>query len=205
MTPEELDKLKRSLERLPPGPYRESCCAEHELEDARDDELACYGVYSGDRKFRPDPRVVAPLLNAAPRLIADAKRLRELERKTRRVTHRDVTSDEIAHVTKLAIDARQALLTPGDSSAPIVRWLMWQEGRGLAVALELLTRDERLRELESALNFLCERDALLTVVGENDDTYSQCPEATSVLEMAKSLGWTPLSVESSPGSGGSDG
>lgn len=74
MNPLDLDELDRGLTRLPPGPYREACCAKHELEDAREDGLACYGVYSGEHRFRPDPRVIVPLLNAAPELIEAARR-----------------------------------------------------------------------------------------------------------------------------------
>ncbi len=92
-----------------------------------------------------DYELAAALWNNRTALLAAARRLLELERKALRVTTRDVTDDEIEHVTKLAVDARNALLTPGGSSAPIVRWLMWQEDRGLAVALELLKRDEEFR------------------------------------------------------------
>lgn len=69
---EQLDALAVALTRLPPGPFREDCCDKHrpELEDARDDGLACYGLYAGDRRVDPDPRALAPLLNAAPALLA---------------------------------------------------------------------------------------------------------------------------------------
>jgi hypothetical protein len=92
----DVDALYQALSRLPPGPYREGCCAKHELEDARDDGLACYGIYSGDSKFRPDPRIVVPLLNAARALLTLALQVPELtrERDDARQWVRDLTSTE---------------------------------------------------------------------------------------------------------------
>lgn len=68
----ELDAVALALTRLPPGPFREDCCDKHRpaIEDARDDGLACYGLYAGDRKVDLDPRALATLLNAIPSLLA---------------------------------------------------------------------------------------------------------------------------------------
>lgn len=117
-----------------------------ELTQAQIDDLA--------RWWSTDPDDTGEALEAFPYLLKMARRLLGLKSKAIRQSHRDVTDDEVAHVTQLAIDARNALLTPGGSSAPIVRWLMWQEDRGLAVALWLLTRNQRLVKLESAMAYI---------------------------------------------------
>ncbi len=116
----------------------------------------------------------------SPALLAMARELVRLRAKALRVTHRDVTEDELAHVAGLAIDARNSLLTPGGSSAPIVRWLMWQEDRGLAVALELLTRNQDLVRIKSALAFIAATDTAL--IGRPFMTLS-------IEALAESLGW----------------
>lgn len=68
----ELDAVALALTRLPAGPFREDCCDKHraEVNDARDDGLACYGLYAGDRKVQLDPRALATILNAVPALLA---------------------------------------------------------------------------------------------------------------------------------------
>ncbi len=57
----------------------------------------------------------------------------------------DVTDAEIADVEQLALDALAALKKQNASTAPIVRWFMWKDCRGVAVFLELLRRS-RLKE-----------------------------------------------------------
>lgn len=115
-------------------------------------------------------------------LLSAARRLVELKEQALRVTPHDVTEDELAHVKQLATEARVAQLSPKATTAPIVRWLMWQPGRGLAVALELLRRNERLAELESALEYL-----------HNYPHVAAPYRPEWVLRAAFDYGWTPPS------------
>ena len=138
------------------------------------------------REYEADPEGYRMQVHSAVALLAMARELVRLRTRALRVTHRDVTEDELSHVAELAIDARNSLLTPGGSSAPVVRWLMWQEDRGLAVALELLTRNQELTRLKSALEHIRQHG---DICAEPPGIYYM-KSADRVCEYAKLLGWS---------------
>ncbi len=53
----------------------------------------------------------------------------------------------------------------------------------------LMLAADDYRKLDSALEFLCRRDAVVTVVEENGDDSSCCTEAVPLMNLARHFGW----------------
>jgi hypothetical protein len=93
----------------------------------------------------------------------------------------DVTDAEIAAVEQLARDALEAVNSQGASTAPIVRWFMWKDCRGVAVFLELLKRAQSRPEPVLTLpdhsfidaSELTEPGTIVGVQGQDFDTPEQ--------------------------------
>ena len=77
LTLEELAELESGLTGLPGAPWREGACKHHDVSDARDDGLNCYGVWQGDMRIDSERlvRFTVAARNQLPALLAVAREL----------------------------------------------------------------------------------------------------------------------------------